>query len=105
MSVFQVNISDKDEEDDQEKDEEGNDEETIHFDTIEYEEYKEQEVIEEVTQEDEETNLVKIVAIVIVSLPHRLRKLLTTSSAETTQARFIVTTNDNTNVQSLFAPF
>ena len=101
LSDFLVNVNDDDNDDDQENDEEGNYEAT-HFFTIDYEEYKEQEATEEGTQDDEESDLVKIAPIVIASLPHSPRKLVTTLSMEKTSIGLSVTINDNTNIQSFF---
>ena len=98
-SDFPFNLNDDDDNDDeQEKDEEGDGEESTHFVTINYEEYKEKEATEEGTQDDEETDPIKIVAAVITLLPHFPSKLLITSSIETTSARLIVTTSENANI-------
>ena len=76
---------------------------TTHFVIVDYEEYKEQEATKEGTQDEEETDPVKIGTIVITSLPHSPRKLVTTSSVETTSSGLIVTTIDNTNILSIIA--
>ena len=104
LSDFVVNINENDDEDDQEKDEEENDEETTHFDTSDYEEEQEQDATEEGTHDVEETNPIKIAVVVIASLPHSPRKIVTTSSIEITSTGLIVTTNDNTHIQPIFAP-
>ena len=63
-----------------------------------------QEAIDDDTQDVEEIDPVKIVAVVIASLPHSPRKILTTSSIETTSTGLIVTTTASTSTQSIFAP-
>ena len=100
-SDYPVNVDDNNDDD---KDEEGDDEETTNFVTIDYEDYKEKEATKKETQDDEEIDLVKIATIVIASLPHSPRKLVTTSSAKATSIGLIVTTSVNTNFQSLFSP-
>ena len=100
-SDFPIIVDDNNDDD---KDEEGDDEETTNFVTIDYEDYKEQEATKKETQDDEEIDLVKIATIVIASLPHSPRKLVTTSSTDTALTRLTVTISVNTNAQSLFAP-
>jgi len=102
-SDFPIDVKDDGNNDDEDKDEEDAKEST-HFVTVDYEEYKEQEAIQEKTQDDEEIDPVKIAAKIIASLPHSTRKPMMTSSIEIAQARLIVTTNENTNILSLFAP-
>ena len=102
MDDFSVTISEKDDDDDkEEKDKEENDEETTHFDNIDNEEEKEQEATEEETQDIEENDPIKIVVVVIASLPYSPRKVLTTSSMETASARF---NTPRTTKQSIFVP-
>lgn len=104
LSDFPIDVKDDDDEEEEEKDEEENVEEATHFDNIDDEEEQEQEATEEATQDDKETGLVKIVVIVIASLPHSPSKPVTTSSAKLAPIRLIVTTSDNSNIQPLFAP-
>ena len=102
MDDFSATISEKDDDDEKEKnDREENDEETTHFDNIDNEEEREKEAPEEETQDIEENDPIKIVAVVIASLPYSPRKVLTTSSMETASARF---NTPSTTRQSIFAP-
>ena len=102
MDDSSVTVSEKDDDDEKEKnDREENDEETTHFDNIDNEEEHEQEDSEEDTQDIEENDPIKIVAVVIASLPYSPRKVLTTSSMETASARF---NTPSTTRQSIFAP-
>ena len=70
------------------------------------EEEKEDEAEEEVREqeEEEESDLVKIAAKVIASLPHSLVITIISSSMETTSVSLIMITIDASTVQSLFAP-
>lgn len=105
LSDFVVSVSDKDDDDDQEeKDEEKYDEEVTHFDNVDDEEAQENEATEEDVQDVEETNPVKIVVVVIASLPHSPSKTLITSNIKTTSARLIVTSTKSTNTQSVPTP-
>jgi hypothetical protein len=105
MNDFAVTISEKDDDDDkEEKDKEENDEETTHFDNTDNEEEKEQEATEEETQDIEENDPIKIVAVVVASLPHSPRKVLTTSSMEIASIGLIVSNTPSTTKQLIFSP-
>ena len=101
LSDFFVSVSDKDEDDDKE---EKDDEEVIFFDNIEYEEEQEQEAIEEETHEVEENDTIKIVVVVIASLPYFPRKILMTTRMEIDSVGLTVTSTTNKSIQSFFAP-
>ena len=90
----------KDIEDDSDEQDEEATTETIQFDTIEVEEGIEEGTTKEAKQDEEEDDLVQIVAKVIASLHHSPDKIAT-SNSETTTASVIVTTPSVTsNVQS-----
>ena len=99
-SDFPVEVKD----DDSYDEEGGKNFETIQFDNEEIEEDKEKEAIEEVKEDDEETDPMRIAVEFIASLPHSQRKLVATSSSEIASMNLIVTIVDTSNVQSLFSP-
>lgn len=106
LSDFVVSASDKEHDDNElEKDEEIDVEEVTHFDNVNDEKEEQgQEATEEYVHDIEETNLVKIIAEVIASLPHSPRKSLKTSSLEKASVGLIVTNIVGTSTQSIFAP-
>lgn len=80
LSDFVVSVSDKEEDDDEQKEDKEDDvEEVTHFDNVDDEEEQGWEANKVDAQDIEETNLVKIGAVVIASLPHCPRKIVKTS--------------------------
>ena len=102
---FVISISDKDDDvNREEKHEEKYNEEVTHFDNIDDEDEQGQEATKEDAQDIEETNTVKIIAVVIASLPHSPSKIFKTPSSEIASARLIVTSTESASTQSIFAP-
>ena len=71
---------------------------------IENEEEWEQEATEEETKDIEENDPINIATVVIASLPHSPRKVLTTSIMEIASPGLIVSNTPSTPSQSIFAP-
>ena len=100
-SVEPVEIKDDEDDTDEDKEEEALTE-TVQFDNVEVEEDVEEEATKAAKQDDEETNLVKIVVVVIISIPHSLVKVATSRSEIASASLIVTTTTDTSNVQSLF---
>ena len=103
LGVEPVEIKDDEDDSDENKEEEEAITEKIQFDNVEIEEGVEEEATKEEKKHDEQTDLVKIVAVVIASLPHSPAKIATSSSKIALASLIVTTPSDTSNVQSSLA--